>query len=199
MLKILNDLKNPFPYSLEDIAELSGVGSIHSTRKYLQKVLPATCYNRSTDGRGAKYDENTLNSFRVLKMLLDKRVLRWEQITAVMTALGQELINRIARGEEPLKIHLAVADGDGVVNLSDGPVDTTGEEKVMLLKGNEVETISVNEEGTKHLTRPPQPEPWKSWPITNRLEVRYKGNLSSDQMDELRVTARILRAIVEQK
>ena len=122
-------------------------------------------------------------------------------ILAVMAALGPELIGRVARGEEPLTVKLAVA-GEVSALPEDG---ATGEETVMLLTGNEVKTLSGREDVSTSLSAEVREDApyyeaggkWQEIPISDRVQIGYRGVLSPSQLEELKIVSRILQALTD--
>lgn len=199
VLKILDYVEESFPYELRDIAETKEVGlALNTARAYLTKVLPPSCVQKKGDKKGTRYNENTLNSFIVLKMLLDKKVLKKDQITAVLEALGQKQINRIALGLEPLKVHVAI---EGEIEETIQPDSSLGgsvKEQVLLVNGTDVTNVDVRNE--QRLSRESsQDDEWDVLPISDSIQLRYRGELTNEQQEELRIAARMLKAVIQTK
>lgn len=195
VLKIIQDMENQFPYTLQEIMEICEFESIHTTRAYLSKVLPQSCVQRQGEKRGTRYNEATLNSFKVLKMLLEKKVLKTKQITAVMDSLGQQQINRIANGYEPLTVHVAIA-GEVGGSGANTTLPSSPDQPVLLVEGNRVSRIDVSEKERQSAAHV-DVEKWNVLPITKVLQIRFKGELTPSQREELHVATRILKSIVE--
>ena len=193
MLKLFQDLQNAYPYTLSDIMEICGFESIHSTRKYKSKVLPRSCIQKQGEKRGARYNENTLNSFKVLKLILDKKLLTWEQITNVMSALTQDQINRIARGDEPLRVQYAFTP-EQAQQVASGE---SAKEKVLLIDGDDVSEIAVSETRRTRKSDEDGSEDIRTIDVSERLQLRVKGELSQEQVQELEIASRILKSIVD--
>jgi hypothetical protein len=192
MLKLL---EKEYPYTLKDICAYVGIDSIHTARKYLSNVLPPACVEKDGNKKPAKFSEYTLCAFMVLKQLVDKKLLTWAQIKAVLSSLDQEQIIRIARGYEPLHLHLAVPEE--VDALANGANAEYGNEKVLLIEGETVKAMDFQGAATEQLSVDVNKEGWASIPITENLELRYKGKFSDKQVEELSVAARILKSIAE--
>lgn len=194
----LNHEQALYPYTLKQIQDICGIDSIHTARKYLHEVLPS--YEREGHGKGARYSENTLNSFHFVMLLKEKQVLALDQIKAVMAELGQEQINRVIEGIEPLQIGIALEDAKGRLTFPAGSTNDSGEEKAIIVRGTRAETIKNPLRESASASRGQTAKAgvdWHRMPISNRLELRYKGSLSNAQREELAVAARILKSIVE--
>jgi len=202
MLKFLEDQKKGYPYTLQNIAEKCGIKSIHTARKYLHDVLPS--YERKGHGKGARYSENTLNSFRFLMLLIDKKALKHDQMTDVLKELDQEQINRVARGEEPLEIGIATKDKDGKISFAGTSSVASGDGAAILVEGKSAKTIKVVAGqpmlySLKEEKQNKDDDDWVWLPVSDRIEIRVKGLLSKSQREELAVATRILKSIVEEK
>lgn len=202
--------ENKFPYTLEQIRKICGIDSIHTARKYLHEVLPPD-YEKQGHGIGARYSENTLNSFRFVMKVKNsqdskekmKDALKLGQIRKVMEELGQDQINRIVRDKEPIHIHFVIKGKDGQISLPKDIESALTKQSALLISGNNVKTI--NEIDELEVPNPMQEEVchspglknWNTYPVSKCLEVRYKGELSEEKLDELEVVSRILKSIVE--
>ena len=179
--------------TFEEILEKTGINE-NTARKYLPMVVPEG--GQIGKKRWVKYNEDTLNTFHVLKMIIDKKALNRSQIVNVLKLLGREGVNRVVNENEPITLEIAEVGKDGKLKVSSDYLHRYGNGKAILLDGDEVRRVEVDVK--KPAEKPKQPK-WKVHAVSERLEVRYKGELSSEQMNELKVVSRILKSVVEQR
>lgn len=207
---LLDQQENKYPYTLEEIKKTCGIDSIHTARKYLHEVLPPG-YEKQGHGMGARYSENTLNSFRLVMKIKKsrdskedlKKALKLGQIRSVLEELGQEQINRMVQDDEPVDIHFVVEGENGLIELPKDLKSAFAEQRAILVTDQAAKTIDKVGEGEtpypirEEVVCTPEYHDWKTYPVGESIEVRYKGELSDEQIEELKVVSRILKSIVE--
>jgi len=205
-----------YPYTLEEIREICGIDSIHTARKYLHDVLPPG-YEKEGHGLGARYSENTLNSFRFVMMIKKsqesektqeskeklKRALKLGQIRKVMEELGQEQINRMVLDNEPIDIRFVVAGKNGQISIPRDLKSALAKQTAVLISGDNAKTINKFGDGalqyslTDEESYIAKQDEWNTYIVGEHIEVRYKGGLDEEQLDELKFASRILRSIID--
>lgn len=187
-------------FTLREIAEKAKIGEIRTARYYLNQYLPE--HHRRGRGKYVKYSRDTLNCFLFLMKLKDETPLELQQISGVMRALSQTQIDRVVSGEEPLEISLAVRDAQGRTQIPEKYL-SQGVSSALLVHGNEVEIVKAKPSAVPLYSLRPEPkqleEDWNVFPISQQAEVRYKGQLTKKQKEELTIASRILKSIFLEK
>ena len=187
-------------FTLQDIADKCQIRKIRTARHYLHEHLPR--HHRQGKGKGSRYGDDTLNCFLFLIKLKRETPLTLEQISSVIEKLDQEQIDRVVSGEEPLEICLAVKDNKGRVRLPDGHLQKSKRDAI-LIQGNKARAIRMgsHESGSSRRQAkkrgPGKQDDWRIVHAGDRVELHYKGNLSNNQLEELKVVSRILGSIIE--
>ncbi|MFC1720051.1 MerR family transcriptional regulator [Pseudomonadota bacterium] len=192
-------LKNSYlldKYSLKEIAAICGIDNIRTARYYLSQILPES--HRGGRGKNVKYTRDTLHCFLLLTRLKDETPLRLDQISGVLKSLNQAQINRIVNGEEPLEIGLAVKDQGGRYRLPEDYV-RKGHSSALLVDGDDVQVVRSEEPGIYLTSEHPKPseQEWNEFPVSSRVQLRYKGALSDAQLEELEIVSRIINSIID--
>jgi len=188
-------------FTLKDIADKCQIRKIRTAQHYLHDYLPP--HHRQGTGKGCRYSEATLNCFQFLVKLKNETPLTLEQISSVMKLLDPKRIDQIVNAKEPLEIVLMVNEEmrrAGTPKTLTGPVPRDA----ILIRGNTARILSKalpgsgdnrqrRDEGNRH----PQDD-WNVVPSAGHdVEVRYKGDLSDYQLDELKIVTSLLTLIIE--
>ena len=196
-------------YTLEDLAEDFGL-TPRTARHYIENVLPP--HHKKGRGKLARYGKDTWNCFAFIQKVRQESGFTATQITGVLAELDQQQIDRVAEGREELRIATIPSFSASAGYVSPGSLPRASQRAKSKQSVQEsrpdmdamFESETPTEESRevfdqlKSFNEETEPS-WQKLYADDELRISYKGQASREQLEQVELTAQLIKKMLVNK